>query len=41
MVDQTLPVDLEVADEAPFVRMLVDFGEELRMAGLPLGSGIC
>lgn len=39
MVDQTLPADVEVADEAPFVRMLVDFGEELRRAGLPLGSG--
>jgi len=39
MADQLLAVDLEVADEAPFVRMLVDFGEELRKAGLPLGSG--
>jgi len=39
MADQPLAVDLEVADEAPFVRMLVDFGEELRKAGLPLGSG--
>jgi hypothetical protein len=39
MVDQTLPADVEVADEAPFVRMLVDFGEELRRAGLALGSG--
>jgi len=39
MVEQSLAADLEVADEAPFVRMLVDFGEELRKAGLPLGSG--
>jgi hypothetical protein len=39
MGDQILSADLEVADEAPFVRMLVDFGEELRKAGLPLGSG--
>lgn len=40
MVEQDIAVDLvEVADEAPFVRMLVDFGEELRKAGLPVGSG--
>ncbi|HET7846478.1 MAG TPA: VWA domain-containing protein [Acidimicrobiia bacterium] len=39
MVDQDLAADVQVADEAPFVRMLVDFGEELRKAGLPLGSG--
>lgn len=39
MVERPLTVDLDVADEAPFVRMLVDFGEELRKAGLPLGSG--
>jgi hypothetical protein len=39
MVEQSLTVDLEVADETPFVRMLVDFGEGLRRAGLPLGSG--
>jgi hypothetical protein len=39
MADQTLPADVEVADQAPFARMLVDFGQELRKAGLPLGSG--
>jgi uncharacterized protein with von Willebrand factor type A (vWA) domain len=32
-------LNLEVSDEAPFVRMLVDFGEQLRGAGMPVGSG--
>ncbi|MDP9494211.1 MAG: VWA domain-containing protein [Actinomycetota bacterium] len=39
MAERPLAVDLDEAEEAPFVRMLVDFGEELRKAGLPLGSG--
>jgi hypothetical protein len=39
MVDQPIVLDPEVRDEGPFVRMLVDFGEQLRVAGLPLGSG--
>jgi uncharacterized protein with von Willebrand factor type A (vWA) domain len=28
-----------VPDEAPFVRLLVDFARELRSAGFPVGSG--
>jgi len=39
MAEHPLAVDLGEVDEAPFVRMLVDFGEDLRRAGLPLGSG--
>ncbi len=28
-----------MAERAPFVRLLVNFGRELRSAGLPVGSG--
>jgi len=39
MVERPTSLDLAVDDESPFIRMLVDFGEQLREAGLPLGSG--
>ncbi|HSO50128.1 MAG TPA: hypothetical protein VLS86_06240, partial [Acidimicrobiia bacterium] len=39
MVEQPSTLDLVVGDETPFIRMLVDFGERLRKAGLPVGSG--
>jgi len=39
MVEQPIAQDLEVRDETPFLRMLVDFGDRLRLAGLPVGSG--
>jgi len=31
--------EVEALDRAPFVQMLVDFARELRIAGLPVGSG--
>lgn len=31
--------EIEAANRTPFVQMLVDFGRELRMAGLSVGSG--
>src|SRR3990172_12448627 len=40
MVEEQIAVDyMDLADRAPFVQMLVDFGEELRRAGVPVGSG--
>ncbi len=40
MADGGDAVDLiDLAERAPFVEMLIDFGEELRAAGLPVGSG--
>ncbi len=40
MDDEGDAVDLiDLGERSPFVTMLVDFGEELRDAGLPIGSG--
>ncbi len=40
MADRPVVVDeIRAGDRAPFVEMLVEFGDELRDAGVPVGSG--
>jgi hypothetical protein len=40
MADESIVMEeIDTLDRAPFVQMLVDFARELRLAGLPVGSG--